>query len=86
MDNVYSSKGNVQGRLREGKCTYAFFLDVCKAYDSVWSDGLWIKLWDMGVKGRMWRVIKDMYGSAILLEGEKSATFRVEQGVAQGCT
>ena len=30
----------VQGRLREGKKTYAFFLDIQKAYDSVWHDGL----------------------------------------------
>ena len=29
-----------------------------KAYDTVWRDGLWVKLWDVGVKGRMWRVIK----------------------------
>ena len=89
MDNVYSLNEIVQGKLREGKCTYAFFLDVRKAYDTVWRDGLWVKLWDMGVKGRMWRVIKNMYEasrSAILLEGEKSATFRVEQGVAQGCS
>ena len=89
MDNVYSLNEIVQGRLREGKHTYAFFLDVRKAYDTVWRDGLWVKLWDMGVKGRMWRVIKNMYEasrSAILLEGEKSAAFRVEQGVAQGCS
>ena len=36
----------------------------------------------------MWRVIKAMYNSsrsAVLLEGEKSSTFSVEQGVAQGC-
>ena len=32
-----------------------------KAYDSVWHDGLWYKLWDMGVMGRMWHVIKKMY-------------------------
>ena len=41
------------------------------------------------MKGRMWCVIKDMYEasrSAILLAGEKSSTFRVEQGVAQGCS
>ena len=72
MDNVYSLNEIVQGKLREGKCTYAFFLDVRKAYDTVWRDGLWVKLWDMGVKGRMWRVIKNMYEasrSAILLEG-----------------
>ena len=43
----------------------------------------------MGVKGRMWRVIKKLYESsrsALLLEGEKSDSFNVEQGVAQGCS
>ena len=43
----------------------------------------------MGVKGRMWRVIKKMYEvsrSTVFLEGEKSAMFSVEQGVAQGCS
>ena len=89
IDNVYTLSELVQGRLREGKTTYAFFLDVQKAYDMVWRDGLWLKLWDMGVKGRIWRVIKKMYESsrsAVLLEGEQSAAFNVEQGVAQGCS
>ena len=52
-------------------------------------DGLWLKLWDMGVKGRMWRVIKKIYEasrSTVLLVGEKSAMFSVEQGEAQGCS
>ena len=43
----------------------------------------------MGVKERMWHVIKKMYESsksAVLLEGEKSDTFTIEQGVAQGCS
>ena len=65
------------------------FLDIQKAYDSVWYNGLWYKLWDMGVKGRMWRVIMKMYESSksvVLLEGEKSDTFTIEQGMAQGCS
>lgn len=33
---------------------FAFFLDVHKAYDTVWCD----ELWDMSVKGRIWCVIK----------------------------
>ena len=37
----------VQSRLREGKKAYAFFLDVQKAYDTVWQDGLWLKMSDM---------------------------------------
>ena len=37
----------------------------------------------------MWHVIKKKYmssRSAVLLEGEKSDSFNVEQGVAQGCS
>ena len=86
MDNVCTLNEIVQGRFREDK---AFFLDVQKAYDTAWRDGLWLKLWDMGVKGRMWHLIKKMYEasrSTVLLEGEKSAMFSVEQGVAQNCS
>ena len=32
---MYMLNDIVQGRLREGKKTYAFFLDVQKAYDTV---------------------------------------------------
>ena len=37
--NIYTLNGLVQGGLREGKRTYAFFLDVKKEYDTVWRDG-----------------------------------------------
>ena len=43
----------------------------------------------MGVKRKMWRVVKGMYEaskSLVLLNGEKSNIFNVEQGVAQGCS
>ena len=43
----------------------------------------------MGVRGKVWRVIKQMYEfsrSAVFLEGEKSDAFSLEQGVAQGCS
>ena len=74
MDNVYTLNEIVQGRFTEDKETYAFFLDVQKAYDTVWRNGLWLKLWDMGVKGRMRRVIKKIYEasrSTVLLEGRE---------------
>ena len=61
MDNVYTLNEIMQSRLREDKKTFAFFLDIQKAYDTLWHDGLWYKLWDMVVKGRIWRVIKKMY-------------------------
>ena len=40
------------------------------------------------VKGKMWCVIKKMEvsRSAVFLEGETSAVFRLQQGVAYGCS
>ena len=89
MDNVYTLNEIVQGRLREDKKTYAFFLDIQKAYDSEGHDCLWYKLWDINVKGKMWRVIKKMYESSksvVVLEGEKSDTLTIEEGVAHCCS
>ena len=40
VDNIFTLNEIVQGRMRVGKHTYAFFLDVQKAFDTVWHDGL----------------------------------------------
>ena len=50
-------------------------------YDTVWRNGLWFKLWELGVKRKMWRVIKRMYESSVLLDGKQSKAFSIEQGV-----
>ena len=76
VDNVYVSNEVGQGRLEEDKVTYA---DVKKAYDTLQRDGLGLKLWEMGVRGKLWKIIKQMYEfskSAVLLEGEKSDRFK----------
>ena len=86
VDNIYMLNELVQGRLKEGK---EFFLDVQKAYDSVWRNSLWFSFWEFGVRGKMWRVIKRIYESSestVLLDGELSEAFDVEQGVAHGCS
>ena len=73
IDNIFSLNELIQGRIKEGKLTYAFFLDVKKAYDTVWRDGLWYKMWEMGIKGKMWRVVRSLYvnnRSCIFLEGK----------------
>ena len=40
----------------------------------MWRDGLWLKLWDMGVEEKMWRVVKGMY------EASKSAALLGRRG------
>ena len=34
--------------------TAALFIDIEKAYDSVWCDGLMLKLKEMGITGKIW--------------------------------
>ena len=48
--------------LERGSKVFSCFLDVRKAFDTVWIDGLLYKLFnDSGIKGRMWLAIKDLY-------------------------
>jgi Reverse transcriptase (RNA-dependent DNA polymerase) len=88
-DHIFTLSQVIQGRRRGEQKTYAFFLDVKKAYDSVWRGGLWHKLWELGIKGRMLRTIVSLYASTrsrVLVNGEMSEPFDIEKGVAQGCT
>ena len=64
------------------------FIDVKKAYDTVWRDGLWKRLWDEGVRGKLWRVVQSMYRvvqSAVLVGEEQTEWFDLSTGVRQGC-
>jgi len=61
---------------------------VKKAYDTVWRNGLWKRMWDEGVRGKMWRVVKEMYSvvqSAVLVGEEQTEWFDLSTGVRQGC-
>ena len=45
---VYALGKIIQGSKDSGRTTYCFFLDVQKAYDTVWRNGLWEKLYQVG--------------------------------------
>jgi hypothetical protein len=79
----------VKGCQRGGLPTYAFFLDISKAYDTVWRDGLLYKLWHKGVRGPMWRYIRAMYTStarSVRCGDATSCEVQIDLGTAQGDT
>ncbi|CAB1098704.1 unnamed protein product [Ectocarpus sp. CCAP 1310/34] len=89
VDHAFTVGRIIQGRKGAGRPTNCFFLEVKKAYDTVWRNGLWKQLSKYGIKGKMWRVLKKMTEctkSAVMLDGELSKFFDIEQGVPQGCT
>ena len=76
--------------LEWGSKIFSCFLDVRKAFDSVLTDCLSYKLFtELGVGGRMWLVIKDLYTGVkaqVLYSGSLSRQFSVSQGTGQGRT
>jgi hypothetical protein len=61
---------------------YTAFLDNEKAFDRVWLDGLLFKLSKIGITGKPWRILRNMYYnmySCVSYAGHKSPPFKVIQ-------
>jgi hypothetical protein len=68
--------------------TYIAFLDLSKAFDRVWRDGLFYLLWKNGVQGKIWRLLKEIYSNVenkVIFGSYKSEWFDQDFGVKQGC-
>jgi hypothetical protein len=77
-------------RQRAKRDTYACFIDIKKAYDTVWHAGLKVKLRQYGIHGHMYAALCSLYAageSTIRLGGALGYTefFSIETGVRQGC-
>ena len=47
--------------LETNKNVFVSYCDVSKAFDGVWTNGLFIKLYEMGITGKIWRVLFRAY-------------------------
>ena len=74
--------------LERGSKVFSCFLDVRKAFDMVWIDGLLFMLFtELGVNSTMWLAIKDLYTNVkarVLYSGSLSRMFGISQGTGQG--
>lgn len=70
------------------KRTYACFVDLRKAYDSVPHGALFSKLAKIGVQGRMLIYLWELYRKSTMtvrVAGSTSARFKLTRGLRQGC-
>src|SRR6185437_6577000 len=67
--------------------TVLCFLDITKAYDLTWREGMLYRLLEVGVRGRIWMVVRDLYRcvtNRVIINGTRSRSFRSYVGVRQG--
>ena len=74
--------------LERGSRILGCFLDVRRASDTVWIDGILFRLFtELGIEGKMWLAIKDLYTGVkaqVLYSGSLSRSFDVSQRTGQG--
>ena len=88
QDQLFVLNSIIQGRARQGKQTFCCFIDVKKAYDSVWRKNMMAKLFQAGISNQMFRVIDNMYAkveSCVCVNGYETRLFDYTVGVRQGC-
>ena len=89
-EQIFTLTELIKIRRRRKRHTYTCFIDIKKAYDTVWHDGLKAKLQECGIGGRMYRAICSLYEgceSTLRLGGNLGYTdfFPIQTGVRQGC-
>jgi exonuclease III len=87
-DQAFTLHECLARRKRANMTSYVFFIDFKKAFDSVWHEGLLLKLHEQGVTGKAWRILRNLYSQvscSVLVDGERSRMAHIRQGVRQGC-
>ena len=73
--------------LANESAVYVALLDARKAFDTVWHNGIFFKLYTLGCNNVLWRILKDYYDNfqcCAFVAGRQSGWFDVLQGVHQG--
>ena len=86
-DQIFLLREILASRKERGLATYATYIDVRKAYDTVWREQAYVRIHDSGVRGKLWRQLQAMHqGLSRRVRHPLGLTdaFGVERGVAQG--
>jgi hypothetical protein len=87
-DHIFTLQGLCSVRKFKNRKTYLAFLDLSKAFDRVWRDGMFYLLWKSGIQCKCWKLLRSLYShvSNKLLFGDfKSEFFDQDFGLKQGC-
>ena len=87
-DHVFTLKTLVDQAFSTNKKLHVCFVDFNKAYDSVWRNGLFLKLLRNGISSKFVNLLRNMYSrlqGCIYLQNGISVPFKSLVGLKQDC-
>jgi hypothetical protein len=86
-DQVFLLREVLASRKERGLPTFATYIDARKAYDTVWREDAYVRIYESGVRGKLWRQLQAMHSGLtrrVMHPLGMTDWFEVERGVAQG--
>ena len=87
-DHILTIRAITNKYVQDGESrVYSCFIDFKKAFDTVWHDGLFFKLQQMGVNGNFLGTLRNIYANtecAVKIGNKLTNFFPCKQGVRQG--
>lgn len=86
-DHIFTLKFLIDKLRAQKKKIFCSFIDFSTAFDKIWRSGLWNKLTNTGINGKLFRVIYNMYldiKSCVTVNNNISPFFKSYCGVRQG--
>ena len=87
LESTWLLREAIAHNLERNKSVFVALLDMKKAFDMIWTDGLFYKMFDTGMDGKLWRTLRDSYSGfkcCVCVNGTLSDSFNVGQSVHQG--
>ena len=63
VDAIFVLNAVIQKFLSRNDRLYCAFIDLRKAFDSVYLNGLWYKIYQLGINGKMLNIVRSMYNN-----------------------
>ena len=87
VDQLLILKSVIQHRNVQRKQTYSALIDIDKAFNYTWREGIFYNLWQRGVRGEIWKVMYNLCKDQVTAINTKygpTNEIEIENGIIQG--
>ena len=87
-NHIFALKGLCSIRKAKKHKTWLGFIDITKAFDVIDRNQLFVKLWETGIQGKLWRLLRETYHGVqnkVFFGNISSEWFENDTGLKQGC-